>query len=80
MNTIFSFLPFSYCAQPKVAVHYSCEAKKYSFDSTIVGHILVFGGAKNSNIALTLWCAFFGTPYSQVCSLLTSHLTVVYLH
>ena len=26
--------------------------KKYSFGSTIVGHILVFGGDKNSNIAI----------------------------
>ena len=45
-------IPFSYRAQSKVTVHCSCEAKKYSFGSTIVGHILVFGGAKNSNIAI----------------------------
>ena len=30
----------------------SCGAKKYRFDSTIVRHILVFNGAKNSNIAI----------------------------
>ena len=46
---------FSYHAQPKVAVHCSYGAKKYNFGffgSTIVRHILVFGGAKNSNIAI----------------------------
>ena len=45
-------LPFSYSAQPKIAVHCSGGAKKYRFGSTIVGHILAFGGAKNSNIAI----------------------------
>ena len=48
----FFFLLFSYNAQPKVVVPYSCRAKKYSFGSTIVGHILVFSGAKNSNIVI----------------------------
>ena len=45
-------LPFSYSAQPKIAVHCSGGAKKYRFGSTIVGHILVFGAAENSNIAI----------------------------
>ena len=51
---IIIFILFSYSAQPKVAMHCncSCGAKKYSFGSTIVGHILVFGSAKNSNIAI----------------------------
>ena len=33
-------------------MHCSCGAKKYSLGSTILGHILLFGGAKNSNIAI----------------------------
>ena len=49
-------LPFSYSAQPKIVVHCSGGAKKYRFGSTIVGHILVFGGAKNSNIAIWHHC------------------------
>ena len=49
---IFYFLPFSYSAQPKVALHYSCGAKKYSFGSIIIVHILVFSGAKNNNIVI----------------------------
>ena len=38
--------------QYTVAMHGNCGAKKYSFGSTIVGHILVFSGAKNSNIVI----------------------------
>ena len=44
-------LPFNYRAQPNVVVH-SYRAKKYNFGSTIIRHILVFGDAKNSNIAI----------------------------
>ena len=36
----------------KVAVHYNCRAKKYSFGFTIGGYILIFSGAKNSYIAI----------------------------
>ena len=36
----------------QIKKHCSCGAKKYSFGSTIVGHILVFGGDKNSNIPI----------------------------
>ena len=36
----------------KSSWHYNYGAKKYSFGSTIVGHILVFDCAKNSNIAI----------------------------
>ena len=46
------FLPFSDNAQPKVAVHCNCGAKKYSFVSTIVGYILIFSDAKNSYMAI----------------------------
>ena len=45
-------LPFSYSAQPKIAVHCSCGAKKYCFDSTIARYILSFSGAKNNYIAI----------------------------
>ena len=41
-------LPFNYRAQPKIAVHCSCGAKKYCFGSTIARYILSFSGAKNS--------------------------------
>ena len=43
-------LPFTYHAQPKIAMHCSCGAKKYCFGSTIVGYILSFSSAKNSYI------------------------------
>ena len=39
-------------AQPKKAVYCNCGVKKYSFGSTIVGHILIFSSAKNSNIVI----------------------------
>ena len=44
-------LPFSYSAQPKIAVHCSGGAKKYRFGSTITWYILIFSNAKNSYIA-----------------------------
>ena len=50
----FFFLPFSYSAQslsynaqPKVTVHCSYGAKKYSFGSPIARYILIFSSAKN---------------------------------
>ena len=49
---IYIFLPFSYSILPKIAMHRRCGAKKYRFGSTIVGYILVFGDAKNSNITI----------------------------
>ena len=55
----FFFLPFSYSAQslsynaqPKVTVHCSYGAKKYSFGSPIARYILIFSSAKNSYIAI----------------------------
>ena len=56
VNAIFFFSsysaqPLSYNAQPKVVVHCSCGAKKYSFGSAISGYILIFSGAKNGYLA-----------------------------
>ena len=45
---LFFFLPFNYRVPPLLAMHCSYGTKNNSFDSTIVGFILIFSGAKNS--------------------------------
>ena len=42
VNAIYIYIFLNFNAQPKIVMHYSYGAKKYSFGSTIAVYILIF--------------------------------------